>query len=154
MNQAKAFTLIELLVVIAIIAVLAAILFPVFAAAKGSAKRTSALSNVEQIGKAVHLYLADSDDHLPIRFPIMPTWPGYGAVLFQTGPGFSTNLGPYLASPAVWFSPADRLQDKGYTSFTFNEQLAFSWPMSNIPRPAEAIYLTDRTDIPSAAQPH
>lgn len=153
MNQVRGFTLVELLVVIAIIAVLAAILFPVFAAAKGSAKRTSALSNVQQIGKAVHLYLADSDDHLPIRFPIMPAWPGYGAILFQTGPGFSTNLGPYLASPDVWFSPADRLQTKGYTSFTFNEQLTYAWAMSSLPRPAEAIYLTDRTDI-SASLPH
>src|SRR5271170_4462111 len=114
MSQVKAFTLIELLVVIAIIAVLAAILFPVFAAAKGSAKRTSALSNVEQIGKAVHLYLGDYDDHLPNRFKISPTWPGYGVILFQNGgPGFSANFGPYLASSAVWFSPADRLEQKG-----------------------------------------
>ena len=147
MARSKAFTLVELLVVIAIIAVLAALLFPVFAAAKGSAKKTSALSNVDQIGKAVHLYLGDNDDHLPPRFPVMPSWPGYGAILLSTGPGFSTTLGPYLSSPAVWFSSEDRLSAKGYTSFAFNEQLAYSWPMSSIPRPAEAIYLTDRTDV-------
>jgi prepilin-type N-terminal cleavage/methylation domain-containing protein len=150
MSRTNAFTLIELLIVIAIIAILAAVLFPVFAAAKGSAKRTTALSNVDQIGKAVHMYLGDNDDHLPIRFPVMPTWPGYNAILLSNGPGFSTTLGPYLSSSAVWFSSEDRLADKGYTSFSFNEQLAFSWAMSSIPRPSEAIYLTDRTDIYTA----
>ena len=103
MDRIKGFTLIEVLVVIAIIAVLAAILFPVLASAKGSAKRTSALSNVNQIGKATHLYLGDNDDHLPVRFPNIPTWQGYGVILFQTGPGYSAILGPYLASQAVWF---------------------------------------------------
>lgn len=62
----KAFTLIELLVVIAIIAVLAAILFPVFAQAKMAAKKTQALSNVKQIGTAVQIYIIDSDDLYPL----------------------------------------------------------------------------------------
>ena len=61
----KAFTLIELLVVIAIIAILAAILFPVFAQAKAAAKKTSALSNQKQIGLAVIQYMADADDTFP-----------------------------------------------------------------------------------------
>lgn len=63
----KAFTLIELLVVIAIIAILAAILFPVFAQAKIAAKKTQSISNIKQIGTGVNLYMADYDDTVPIH---------------------------------------------------------------------------------------
>lgn len=61
----KAFTLIELLVVIAIIAILAAILFPVFAQAKEAAKKTQAISNVKQMGTSTLIYAADYDDTFP-----------------------------------------------------------------------------------------
>jgi prepilin-type N-terminal cleavage/methylation domain-containing protein/prepilin-type processing-associated H-X9-DG protein len=61
----KAFTLIELLVVIAIIAILAAILFPVFAQAKAAAKKVSSLSNTKQLGTALQIYVGDSDDVTP-----------------------------------------------------------------------------------------
>ena len=61
------FTLIELLVVIAIIAILAAILFPVFAQAKVAAKKTSCLSNVKQMATATQIYLADFDDSYPVN---------------------------------------------------------------------------------------
>ena len=66
--QRKAFTLIELLVVIAIIAILAAILFPVFAQAKLAAKKISALSGVKQLGLAVVMYDNDSDGQFPLAF--------------------------------------------------------------------------------------
>jgi len=65
----RAFTLIELLVVIAIIAVLAAILFPVFAQAKMAAIKTQAISNMKQQGTASVLYAGDYDDILPMAFP-------------------------------------------------------------------------------------
>lgn len=61
-QHARAFTLIELLVVIAIIAILAAILFPVFAQAKAAAKKTQNISNMKQIGLATILYAGDYDD--------------------------------------------------------------------------------------------
>jgi len=72
----RAFTLIELLVVIAIIAILAAILFPVFAQAKLAAKKTAGLAQSKQIGTATHIYLADSDDVFPsYRFSVADSAP-------------------------------------------------------------------------------
>jgi len=61
----RAFTLIELLVVIAIIAILAAILFPVFAQAKAAAKKTVSISNAKQIGLGILMYTTDYDDYYP-----------------------------------------------------------------------------------------
>src|SRR5438270_229003 len=67
----KAFTLIELLVVIAIIAILAAILFPVFAQAREQARAISCVSNCRQIGLGVRMYAQDYDEEFP-----MGTYPG------------------------------------------------------------------------------
>jgi prepilin-type N-terminal cleavage/methylation domain-containing protein/prepilin-type processing-associated H-X9-DG protein len=92
----RAFTLIELLVVIAIIAILAAILFPVFAQAKAAAKKSVSLSNVKQIGTGMHLYLADSDDVTPSTWVDGAT--GKSVDIYQT-------LQPYLKNMDVFFSP-------------------------------------------------
>jgi len=71
----KGFTLIELLVVIAIIAILAAILFPVFAQAREKARQTGCLSNVKQIGLGVQMYLQDYDEYVPRNaFAVRPAW--------------------------------------------------------------------------------
>jgi prepilin-type N-terminal cleavage/methylation domain-containing protein len=67
-SRRSGFTLIELLVVIAIIAILAAILFPVFAQAKFAAKKTVALSNCKQLALGLQMYSPDYDDHYPVRY--------------------------------------------------------------------------------------
>jgi len=70
----RGFTLIELLVVIAIIAILAAILFPVFARAREKARQTSCLSNVKQIALAAHMYAQDYDEKWPRCSLYTPDW--------------------------------------------------------------------------------
>src|SRR5689334_25380125 len=72
----RAFTLIELLVVIAIIAVLAAILFPVFAQAREMARKTVCVSNQKQIGAALMMYVADNDEVYPYAQYLTPTASG------------------------------------------------------------------------------
>jgi prepilin-type N-terminal cleavage/methylation domain-containing protein len=95
----RAFTLIELLVVIAIIAILAAILFPVFAQAKDAAKQSSSLSNTKQIMTALIMYNGDNDDVQPFRW-----YQG------QTNPGawdlWQENVHPYVKNKDIWFSPS------------------------------------------------
>lgn len=71
------FTLIELLVVIAIIAILAAILFPVFTQAKAAAKQAVCISNMKQIGIAIALYRTDADDYWPPAANATPAGPGF-----------------------------------------------------------------------------
>ena len=84
----KAFTLIELLVVIAIIAILAAILFPVFAQAKVAAKKTVAISNQKQIGLGLIMYTGDFDDHYPMMDGCVP-----GSSLNPAQQGAAMNTG-------------------------------------------------------------
>src|SRR5438093_13768249 len=64
----RGFTLIELLVVIAIIAILAAILFPVFARARSQARKATCASNLKQIGLAFLMYAQDSDETFPVHW--------------------------------------------------------------------------------------
>jgi len=75
-NKKRGFTLIELLVVIAIIAILAAILFPVFARAREKARMASCQSNLKQIGLALHMYVSDYDGviYFPARYKDWTTW--------------------------------------------------------------------------------
>ena len=96
----RAFTLIELLVVIAIIAILAAILFPVFAQAREKARATACLSNEKQIGTALMMYVQDYDG----------TWP---AGTYNTGNTYLTGRGwaqaayPYIKSAPLFKCPSD-----------------------------------------------
>jgi prepilin-type N-terminal cleavage/methylation domain-containing protein/prepilin-type processing-associated H-X9-DG protein len=75
--QKRGFTLIELLVVIAIIAILAAILFPVFAKAREKARQTACLNNQKQISRAMLLYLQDNDELYPGYTLVQGSWTGW-----------------------------------------------------------------------------
>jgi prepilin-type N-terminal cleavage/methylation domain-containing protein/prepilin-type processing-associated H-X9-DG protein len=100
----RGFTLIELLVVIAIIAILAAILFPVFAQAREKARQASCLSNAKQQGMAVMMYTDDYDESIPVFFIInqVPTSPaGYGFVHY-----WYVLLQPYVKNMAVFVCPS------------------------------------------------
>jgi len=104
--RTQGFTLIELLVVIAIIAILAAILFPVFAQAREKARQISCLSNDKQIGLAFMQYVQDNDEDYPagnINFQnIAPNTSApaaaAGAAANQWGAGWSTSIFPYVKS--------------------------------------------------------
>src|SRR4051812_36152943 len=104
MSRRRGFTLIELLVVIAIIAVLAAILFPVFAQAREKARQSVCLSNVKQQGHAVMMYAQDYDE------TIVPWWvenkvptnpPGW-AIYFY----WYVNLLPYVKNIQIFRCPS------------------------------------------------
>jgi prepilin-type N-terminal cleavage/methylation domain-containing protein/prepilin-type processing-associated H-X9-DG protein len=117
--KARAFTLIELLVVIAIIAILAAILFPVFAQAKLAAKKTVDLSNLKQIGLGALMYSGDFDDYYPRNDYLIPGRQSWAPFSYReaTGPYIKSGIGNYtwvstsgttalpLADSAIWESP-------------------------------------------------
>ena len=98
----KAFTLIELLVVISIIAILAAILFPVFAQAKEAAKKTACLSNTKQMALGLQMYTGDSDDTLPNTSWEQETASGYPGTFNPQNPTGAYQIHwTYLVQPYV-----------------------------------------------------
>ena len=106
------FTLIELLVVIAIIAILAAVLFPVFAKARERGKSSACVSNLRQIGLAFFLYVEDSDGRMPDRRDLKSALPG-GYRPWDTWPPSDPRAGwaavvlqPYLRAAEVWQCPS------------------------------------------------
>ncbi|RYG35739.1 prepilin-type N-terminal cleavage/methylation domain-containing protein [bacterium] len=114
--QRKAFTLIELLVVIAIIAILAAILFPVFAQAKAAAKKTQALSNVKQTATGTLIYMNDQDGNYPI---------GQGAGWFLPNDGgWAWDTQPYIKSLQILRDPSDPLSKKYFQPWFVNDPSA------------------------------
>jgi len=94
----RGFTLIELLVVIAIIAILAAILFPVFAQARESARRTSCLSNLKQLDLACHMYSQDYDECFPCDY--------YACNSSTTHARLVGQLLPYMKNMQIMYCPS------------------------------------------------
>ena len=96
------FTLIELLVVIAIIAILASILFPVFARARENARRASCQSNLKQIGLGIAMYVQDYDEKYPMLWygaadpSVIQTAPGTPGMVFKVGDGGSGTENNYI----------------------------------------------------------
>jgi prepilin-type N-terminal cleavage/methylation domain-containing protein/prepilin-type processing-associated H-X9-DG protein len=117
----SAFTLIELLVVIAIIAILAAILFPVFARARENARRTSCMSNLKQINLGMLQYTQDYDEHYP-----MYRVPASSAETAARPFGWADALQPYLKSTQIFQCPSDSAGPNdtptasGYTDYAYN----------------------------------
>ncbi|RYG46862.1 prepilin-type N-terminal cleavage/methylation domain-containing protein [bacterium] len=102
----RAFTLIELLVVIAIIAILAAILFPVFAQAKTAAKATQCMSNERNLGLAVTMYLGDHEDRFPLTAYQEKVEGEDKTVLWHD------MIDPYVKNKQIWLCPGCSLADK------------------------------------------
>lgn len=122
----KAFTLIELLVVIAIIAILAAILFPVFAQAKSAAKKTSDLSNVKQLGTSMALYQADSDDVYPSAYYYNNDTSSANGYTHWSG-----MLMPYVKNLQIFVSPGDAKGGLAPTNFVGNN-LGYGAPSGQV----------------------
>jgi prepilin-type N-terminal cleavage/methylation domain-containing protein/prepilin-type processing-associated H-X9-DG protein len=108
-RKRSAFTLIELLVVIAIIAILAAILFPVFAQAREKARSTTCLSNLKQIGTAVMMYVQDWDDCYPNNR--LFTFPG-GAEGASKLVSWKHATAPYVKNIGVYRCPSNKNNNK------------------------------------------
>ncbi|MEN6645609.1 MAG: DUF1559 domain-containing protein [Armatimonadia bacterium] len=99
----RGFTLIELLVVIAIIAILAAILFPVFAKAREKARQTACLSNARQLGTALMQYVQDYDEQLP-----------YALFEGSDNKYGMQKLNPYIKNEQIWACPSAADVVSGY----------------------------------------
>src|SRR5579871_2531261 len=102
-HRKRAFTLIELLVVIAIIAILAAILFPVFAQAREKARATSCLSNMKQVSLALLMYVQDYDENFPTGSRFNPTTNNVYAI----GLGWAGASLPYIKNTQILKCPDD-----------------------------------------------
>ena len=126
-SSKKAFTLIELLVVIAIIALLAAILFPVFARARENARRTSCQSNMKQLGLGLMQYEQDHDERFPVGVANCCSEPEVSGI------GWGEDIYPYVKNIQVYICPDDGInaldQEAGQerVSYATNANLTTDW---------------------------
>lgn len=161
--KTNGFTLIELLVVVAIIAILAAILFPVFGRARENARKSSCMSNLKQIGTAALMYAQDYDEkHVPTSVgfgtPIYRTWWGRPlgiAPSYTTYSGIDMGDGllqPYLKNAQIKRCPSFESEDDTMESgrlgnnfgYAFNSRYLYrGLPLSGINRASETVLLAD-----------
>jgi prepilin-type N-terminal cleavage/methylation domain-containing protein/prepilin-type processing-associated H-X9-DG protein len=151
MTRDRGFTLIELLVVIAIIAILAAILFPVFARAREKARQASCLSTVKQMGLAAMMYAQDYDEtNVPCNTTnvnITYSRPG-GDFSLSWGPWFAL-IQPYTKNPHIFICPSGGDNYYGCTSYGANIRVTgrtFGRPvvkLAEIEYPAQTILFAD-----------
>ena len=115
----KGFTLIELLVVIAIIAILAAILFPVFARAREKARQASCLSNVKQLALAMLMYTQDYDEILPIAIGGRPDLSYWWSIMEL--------VEPYVKNRQIWLCPSDPQGSVDFSAFPGLHRYSYVW---------------------------
>ncbi len=149
------FTLIELLVVIAIIAILAAILFPIFAQARSKARQASCISNLKQINNAVLMYVQDYDETFPMTMETVST--GFPqTVSYWAVQNYHAAVNPYIKmgmgidnKQSVWWDPSDPDRDVPamWGSFTDNGYITGTpRTLAEVASPAGTVYGTLRGD--------
>jgi prepilin-type N-terminal cleavage/methylation domain-containing protein/prepilin-type processing-associated H-X9-DG protein len=143
----RGFTLIELLVVIAIIAILAAILFPVFARAREKARQSTCLSNVKQISLAILQYIQDYDERLPMLYDLGSPRNG----LIQTTQPYTQSFQVHTCPSSDADSVVNYLGNRSYGYNTNIFLASAACPkIGAILRPAEIIMMGDVVGDPNA----
>jgi prepilin-type N-terminal cleavage/methylation domain-containing protein/prepilin-type processing-associated H-X9-DG protein len=139
----RGFTLIELLVVIAIIAILAAILFPVFARAREKARQTSCLSNLKQLGLGAMMYVQDYDEVFFPRYQPISVYPAPATAIWWCAPsGQPSLLEPYIKNTQIYYCPSLKTR----LGYGYNANLiGGAIDLARIQTPADMILFEDDT---------
>jgi prepilin-type N-terminal cleavage/methylation domain-containing protein/prepilin-type processing-associated H-X9-DG protein len=142
----RAFTLIELLVVVAVIAILAAILFPVFAQAREKARQTTCMSNMKQLGLSVNLYLHDWEEGFPQTHPTLTPWERSSRRDRLVADWFHL-LYPYSRNVGINQCPSDpNLSTRRPNSYIPNGYFVYGARLADLPHPSQTIYLYESAD--------